>query len=49
MNLDLYASIEAALYSPTAIALYASCGILLCLLALLPLRAKLKDQVQFFK
>ncbi|MGO2790092.1 MAG: MFS transporter, partial [Lactobacillus delbrueckii] len=27
----------------------ASCGILLCLLALLPLRAKLKDQVQFFK
>lgn len=27
----------------------ASCGILLCLLALLPLRTKLKDQVQFFK
>ena len=29
MNLDLYASIEAALYSPTAIALYLICGTLL--------------------
>ena len=29
MNLDLYASIEEALYSPTAVALYVICGTLL--------------------
>lgn len=29
MNLDLYASIEEALYSPTAVALYIICGTLL--------------------